>query len=206
MSQETELKLAVPEDQVEALRQHDFWDQHAEPGGTIHLGNTYFDTPDMRLNQARVALRIREKNGQFFQTLKTRGESINGLTKRGEWEWPLLSATLDHGGLKEIWPDALQDVKSETVVPLFSTDFDRSLWHIEWKQPFARIEAALDQGIVKAGEAEAPICELELELIEGDETALTLIAEEFIRTLNLRPSDKSKAEQGFELMEKARQQ
>lgn len=206
MSQETELKLAVPEDQVEALKQHEFWNQHAEPKGTIHLGNTYFDTVDRRLNEARVALRIREKNGQYFQTLKTKGESINGLTRRGEWEWALTSATLDHEGLKDIWPNALQDVKSETVVPLFSTDFDRTLWNIEWQQPFARIEAALDLGAVKAGDSETPICELELELIEGDEAALTLIAKEFIQTLNLKPSDKSKAERGFELLEKTRQQ
>ena len=202
MSQETELKLAVPEDQAEALKQLEFWRQHAESKGTIHLGNTYFDTEDMRLNQARVALRIRKKNGQFFQTLKTKGESVNGLTRRGEWEWPLTSATLDHEGLKDIWPEALQDVSSKAVVPLFSTDFDRTLWNIEWSQPFARIEAALDQGVVKAGASQSPICELELELIEGDETALMLIADELSQTLNLVPSDKSKAERGFELLAK----
>lgn len=206
MSQETELKLAVPTDQVEALKQQEFWHQHAEPQGTIHLGNTYFDTEDMRLNQARVALRIREKNGQFFQTLKTKGESINGLTRRGEWEWPLTSAALDHEGLKDIWPDALKDVSSKRVVPLFATDFDRTLWNIEWQRPYAKIEAALDQGVVKAGNAESPICELELELLEGDESALSLIAEEFIQTLNLVPSDKSKAERGFELLQQTRQQ
>ena len=206
MSQETELKLAVPEDQVNALKQHEFWSKYGEPQGTIHLGNTYFDTADMRLNQARVALRIREKNGQYFQTLKTKGESVNGLTRHGEWEWSLASATLDHEGLKDIWPEALQDVSSETVIPLFSTDFNRTLWNIEWHQPYAKIEAALDLGAVKAGNSETPICELELELIEGDEAALSLIANEFIQTLNLSPSDKSKAERGFELLEKTRQQ
>ena len=206
MSQETELKLAVPEDQIEALKQLKFWSQYAQPQGTIHLGNTYFDTEEMHLNQARVALRIREKNGQFFQTLKTKGESINGLTRRGEWEWPLETPTLDHEGLKDIWPEALQGISSETVIPLFSTNFDRTLWNIEWQQPFARIEAALDLGEVKAGQAESPICELELELIEGDEAALTLIADQLSQTLNLTPSDKSKAERGFELLEKAGQQ
>ena len=207
MSQETELKLAVPENQIEALKHLEFWHQYnAQPQGTVHLGNTYFDTADMRLNQARVALRIREKNGQFFQTLKTKGESINGLSRRGEWEWSLPTAALDHKGLKGIWPDTLKDVSSESVIPLFATDFDRTLWNIEWQQPFARIEAALDLGVVKAGNAESPICELELELIEGDEAALSLIAEEFIQALNLLPSDKSKAERGFELLEKTRQQ
>lgn len=203
MSQETELKLAVPKSRTEALKQLRFWRLHAKPGGTIHLRNTYFDTEGMRLNQAHIALRIREKNGQYFQTLKTKGKSINGLTRRGEWEWPLTSPALDHEGLKDIWPEALKNVSSETVIPLFTTDFDRTLWNIEWQQPFALIEAALDIGAVKAGSAESPVCELELELIEGDEAALTLIATELIRELNLVPSDKSKAERGFELLEKA---
>ena len=101
MSYETELKLSVPRHQIERLKQHEFWQRHAKPMGTVHLGNTYFDTPEMHLNQARVALRIRNKNGQYFQTLKTKGESINGLTRRGEWEWSLPSNSLDHEGLKK---------------------------------------------------------------------------------------------------------
>lgn len=200
MSQETELKLSLPEHQVEILKQHDFWKQHAQSMGTVHLGNTYFDTPEMHLNQARVALRIRNKNGQFLQTLKTKGESINGLTKRGEWEWALTENTLDHDGLKDIWPDALKDVDSQSVIPLFATDFDRTLWQIEWQEPYARIEAALDLGKVKTSHAESQICELELELLEGAEEALKIIANLLSQQIDLEPSDKSKAERGFELL------
>ena len=92
MSHEIELKLSLAEDQAERLKKHPFWQKYGQSRGSIHLGNTYFDTPDMRLNQSRIALRIREKNGQYFQTLKTKGESINGLTHRGEWEWSITRA------------------------------------------------------------------------------------------------------------------
>ncbi len=200
MSHETELKLSLPQNQIEALKQHSFWQQYASEPVTFHLGNTYFDTPDMQLNQARVALRIREKNGQYFQTLKTKGESINGLTRRGEWEWPIAIPELDIAGLQKVWPEHLPEIDTHLLEPLFATDFDRICWNIEWAEPKAKIEAALDVGLVKAGGKSSPICELELELLEGDEQALEIIARALSQDINLNPSDKSKAERGIELI------
>ncbi len=201
MSSETELKLSLPAEQVPLLKESAFWQTrcNAEPQ-TFHLGNTYFDTVDRRLNQAKVALRIREKNGQYYQTLKTRGESINGLTHRGEWEWPIPTAVLDSTGLEKIWPEALADVDVDDLEPLFATDFTRTCWYLNWLSPAARVEAALDVGVVKAGDDSAPICELELELLEGDEAALLSIAARLSQDFALQPSDKSKAERGFELL------
>ncbi|MBO9482103.1 CYTH domain-containing protein [Salinisphaera sp. G21_0] len=201
MSQETELKLSVPADQIEPLKSHPFWQEHAvQPSETLHLGNTYFDTRDLRLNQARVALRIREVNGQYIQTLKTRGESINGLSRRGEWEWPLRTNKLDGQVLPPVWPAELSDISIEQLKPLFTTDFYRTRWLLVWQSPFARVEAALDQGAVTSGTVSSPICELELELMEGDESALMAIASALPHSFELTPSDQSKAEQGFQLI------
>lgn len=201
MSQETELKLSVPADQIEQLKSHPFWQEHAaQLSETLHLGNTYFDTPDLRLNQAKVALRIREVNGQYIQTLKTRGESINGLTRRGEWEWPLNTNELNGQVLTTVWPTELTDISIEKLKPLFTTDFYRTRWLLIWQSPFARVEAALDQGAVKSGNGSSPICELELELIEGGESALMEIASALQHFFELRPSDQSKAEKGFKLI------
>ena len=74
MSVETELKLLLPKASVTQLKTHPFWKKFAngEPE-TFHLGNSYYDTPDRALSKANVALRIREKKGQYFQTLKTKG-------------------------------------------------------------------------------------------------------------------------------------
>lgn len=200
MSQETELKLSVPADQIEPLKNHPFWQEHAvQPSETLHLGNTYYDTPDLRLNQARVALRIREVNGQYIQTLKTRGESINGLTRRGEWEWPLDTDELNGQMLASVWPAELSDLSVEQLKPLFTTDFYRTRWLLVWQNPSARIEAALDQGMVTSGNGSSPICELELELIEGEESALMAIASVLQHFFDLTPSDQSKAEKGFKL-------
>lgn len=201
MSQETELKLSVPADRIEQLKSHPFWQEHAvQPPETLHLGNTYFDTPDLRLNQAKVALRIREVNGQSIQTLKTRGESINGLTRRGEWEWPLSTNKLNGQILPSVWPAGLSDISIEQLKPLFTTDFYRTRWLLVWQSPFARVEAALDQGMVKSGNGSSPICELELELMEADESALMAIASALQHCFELTPSDQSKAEKGFQLI------
>lgn len=199
MSFETELKLSLPENAISQLKTHSFWKKFTVEGpGTFHLGNIYYDTADMALNQARVALRIREKNGEYFQTLKTKGESINGLTRRGEWEWRIPEDQLDFSRLTEVWPESLQGVAPDQMQPLFATDFDRTTWLVEYNG--ARVEAALDQGLVKSGNAYSPICELELELIEGDESVLQQIADELGQTIQLTPSDQSKAEKGFELL------
>ena len=204
MSHETELKLSLPRDQVNALRQHSFWKNHSHFLGTFYLGNTYFDTPDLRLNQAEVALRIRVKNGDYIQTLKTKGKSINGFTHRREWEWPLEAARLDQRKLQTVWPEALKDISCEQLEPMFSTDFDRTVWLVEWQQPVARIEVALDIGLAKVGNAQSPICELELELLDGDELALVKVAEILGQTINLAPCDQSKVEKGFELLAKSK--
>ncbi|MCW7555839.1 CYTH domain-containing protein [Endozoicomonas gorgoniicola] len=199
MSFETELKLSLSENSISQLKTHSFWKKFAVEGPkTFHLGNIYYDTADMALNQARVALRIREKNGEYFQTLKTKGESANGLTRRGEWEWRIPDNQLDFSGLTEVWPESLQGVAPDQLQPLFATDFDRTTWLVEYSG--ARVEAALDKGLVKSGEAHSPICELELELIEGDESVLQQIADELGQTIQLTPSDQSKAERGFELL------
>ena len=205
MSQETELKLCIAPTQTTLLRQamttivlpHG---STIEPAGTVQLKNTYFDTLNLRLHQARVALRIRERNGQFIQTLKTQGQSINGLSRRGEWEWSLTSGQLDGAALVPVWPDQLNDISVADLQPLFSTDFKRTRWLLVWHKPYARVEVALDQGEILARENVSPICELELELLEGSEAALLAIADWLRQYVPLTPGDDSKAERGFALL------
>ena len=201
MSYETELKLSVSENQLSALKTLPFWEKFASAAPeTFHLGNIYFDTASRALNRAAAALRIREKNGTYVQTLKTKGESINGLTRRGEWEWPIETPEIDIEGLKKYWPESLGECPEEGLMPLFSTDFNRTCWHLQWPEPAARVEVVLDVGYVKSGDLTSRICELEIELVEGDEAALSAIALSLSEQVELEPSDRSKAERGFELL------
>nr|GFD42166.1 hypothetical protein [Tanacetum cinerariifolium] len=63
------------------------------------------------------------------------------------------------------------------------------------------IEAALDLGNVIVGKQKEEICELELELREGEPSALLELAAELAEKLALMPCDISKAERGYRLFD-----
>ena len=66
----------------------------------------------------------------------------------------------------------------------------------------SRVEVVLDEGIVAGGGAQAPLCELELELKEGKPRALFALAQEIAAAVPLRLGVLSKAERGYALAEK----
>ncbi|WP_458525657.1 CYTH domain-containing protein [Onishia taeanensis] len=198
MSQEIELKLALPPQGPERLRRHPRLT--GQPCEDRVLANTYYDTPDGALEAARVALRIRETGTGRVQTLKTTGSGQGGLSVRGEWEWPIDADRLDLDGLRPLPPmQALGDEVLTALVPRFATDFARRTWLVEGSK--GRIEVALDDGEVRAGERRATIRELELELKDGDPAALWALAEELAASVPLRPATASKAARGGALGE-----
>lgn len=207
MNKETEIKLRVSRETLAALREHPLlkkrnksgWEQRA-------LYNQYFDTPARDLAAAKVALRLRRDGDQFIQTLKTRGQSVAGLSERNEWDWYLTKAKLDLKKLDDsCWPAALAELDKKQLQPIFTTDFMREKAEIAWGRGKAKvvIEAALDLGKVIAGEGEEEICELELELRQGEPDALLELACELAADLSLMPCDISKAERGYRLFDSA---
>src|SRR5690606_35359229 len=104
---------------------------------------------------------------------------------------------------EQVWPAELADLDKKTIKPLFSTDFTREYAEIAWGRGKAKvvIEAALDLGHVVAGKQKEAICELELELREGDPAALLELAAELAASLPLMPCDISKAERGYRLLD-----
>ena len=197
MSNETELKLLLAEEDHSRILAAPCLAGYAK--SEQHLTNIYFDTPDHALNEARVAVRIREKNGRYIQTLKTQGESINGLSRRGEWEWPLAEPMLNVDKLQKVWSESLHGIDVAALRPVFRTDFTRQIIDVIWEG--AEIELALDLGQVISEDKVAPISELELELKKGDESALLSLADELRKLADLTPGDFSKAERGYQLMD-----
>ncbi|MDV3443726.1 CYTH domain-containing protein, partial [Pseudomonas otitidis] len=106
MQKETEIKLRASRETLDALRDHPLLKKRIKGGWeTRELFNQYYDTPARDLAQARVALRMRRDGDQFIQTLKTRGQSVAGLSERNEWDWYLPKAKLDTKKLSdECWP------------------------------------------------------------------------------------------------------
>ncbi len=205
MVKETEIKLRASRATLDALREHPLLKKRNKSGWQQHeLFNQYFDTPARDLAQAKVALRLRRDGEQLIQTLKTRGQSVAGLSERNEYDWYLAKAKLDLKKLDDsCWPASLAELDKQQIKPIFTTDFVRQRAEIAWGRGKAKvvIEAALDLGKVSADGRDEEICELELELRQGEPAALLELASELAADLALMPCDISKAERGYRLFD-----
>lgn len=209
MAKEIELKLALSPYHVASLLQHPlFKEPHVENQGTQTLSNCYYDTSDFKLQQSKVALRIRKTPYHHIQTLKTKGIATGGLHQRREWEWQIPSDQLDFHLLKSTcWPELFeQPVTAPQLTPIFNTDFERQLWYYRSSSDSGEpieIEIALDRGEiwteVDGNRRTDPLCELELELKKGPAQELFNLALQLARQIPLFISDISKAERGFRL-------
>jgi inorganic triphosphatase YgiF len=201
---ETELKLSLNEADLPRLLTHPLL---AHGASTQRLLNTYFDTPDLALQQRRMAVRERLAGDRWLLTVKTAGQSQKGLSRRQEWEGPTTPGALQFDTLVD---DATLAADLMALRPalraLFCTDFERQRWVIAPEG--AKIEVALDQGRIHVPDTDLsePLLELELELLSGPETALLALADVLRQTpqgdLTLTPSDTSKAQRGMALWQR----
>jgi inorganic triphosphatase YgiF len=173
MALETEIKLSLSASTARRLPAHRLL------GGSkpqrLKLVNTYYDTPDRRLQRKRLAVRYRQKGSEWLLTVKSDAPSPGGLAQRSEWEAPGQPGQFDFSHvdspkLRRFLEDALPE-----LVPVFTTDFSRALWVLT-PQEGTRIELALDRGKIVAGGRQETICEVELELLEGDARDLFALA------------------------------
>lgn len=201
---ETELKLSLNETDLPRLLGHPLLTQK---GDTQRLLNTYFDTPELALQQRRMAVRERLAGDQWLLTVKTAGQSQNGLSRRPEWEGPTTPGALQFDTLVDD-PALAQDLMTlrPNLRALFCTDFERQRWVIA--HAGAQIEVALDQGRihVPGTDRQETLLELELELLSGPESALMALADVLRQTpqgpVGLTPSDASKAQRGMALWQR----
>lgn len=198
MAQEIELKFIVEKDSVDALRQHlqTLSGEHHEP---VQLLNIYYETPDNWLCRHDMGLRIRGANGRYEMTMKIAGRVVGGLHQRPEYNIDISQPKLELERFPaEVWPNGeLPSTLATEVQPLFSTDFWREKWLVT--EGKSRIEIALDLGEVKAGEYQEPICELELELLEGETNDVLRLARKLVSQSGLRQGSLSKAARGYHL-------
>lgn len=194
---EVELKLATTAEAMEALLASPLLREHARSTvRTRQLVNVYYDTADGRLGRERMVLRVRQSGRKFVQTLKSGNVAEGAGNVRGEWEVELPDATprpeafVDSGT-----PDFVGQLSPDELTPVFETRFKRRALLVEWpdgEQPPGRIEVAFDRGAIRAHGRESPICEVELELKDGDPRTMFELAEAMrgLAPLRLQPQDK----------------
>ncbi len=202
MSQEIELKLALPPRTAAALRRHPLLAAAVRLGPSRLLNNTYYDTPALDLKAHKVAVRTRQQGRTWLQTVKCAAVSSGGLSQRPEWEQPY-SGSFDFSRVDA--PDAAKLLARHgaSLVPVFTTRFRRET-HRHTPREGVSILLMIDTGSIEATRADGEthtdtISELELELEQGTPLDLLELACELARDLPLMPSDLSKAERGYRL-------
>ena len=184
------------------------WRERLKAAGArrIRMRALYFDTADGKLSAAEIALRVRQEGRRWVQTLKASGDSA---VNREEHEVSVSPGAA--GAAPAIDPDlhrpspvfgrlqrALQHSSDASLSQRYATDFWRTRQHLRCADG-SEVEAALDLGIVIAGEASSPIAELELEHKAGPVQGLFDLAVEAVGAGGLWLSTVSKAEQGEQL-------
>jgi len=215
MATETELKLAMTPTQLQRLRRHPVIRSLAQGRSRAHrLINIYFDTPDFRLREHRVMLRIREVDGRRIQTIKAPGalvysdRQINGgagiAQEFEEFEHDLSADAgpelddFDAPGLAQIFADP--DLRNG-LSPVFHSEIERRTLPLALADSL--IELALDQGTIRAAGRELAVCEAELELQSGRRSRLYELALMLIDQIPFHLEGQSKSARGFALYDPA---
>ena len=197
MAVETELKLELDAIQVARLRRHPLWRQ-AQSVATRKLHSIYYDTPELDLWRAGVALRVRRVGRQWVQTIKSGGRVVAGLHEREETEHAVRTSQPDFSVLSGealIAPLAVPGLL-ERLQPVFITDFSRAS-RILKPAPDVVIEASIDRGHITNGRDTEPLCELELEVKTGPAWRAFQVALHLLESIPMRIEQRSKAERGF---------
>ena len=154
---------------------------------TINMATTYFDTAEGSLSARKWTLRVRKENEASVVTMKTAGDG----STRGEWEYE--SATLDGAAEKLIAlgaPEELQALLAGGAKPVCGAEFVRRAIKVETDG--AVLEVALDCGKLFRENRELPICEVEVELKQGEEAAAVAFAKGLAAQFGLKEEKKSK--------------
>ncbi len=198
---EIELTLLVAPDALEALA--------ADPSVAAALARepvrqvtTYYDTGDHAFLRRGFALRVREAKGRIVQTVKTHGTAAGAVTDRAEFDADLSSPDPDpsripHAGLRAMVEDQMAVKYLRSV---FRTVVQRAK-RVCTMPCGTAVEIAVDRGEIQAGPLRRPLCEVELELVEGNPRALLTLARALSTQAPVRLGVASKAARGYALRE-----
>ncbi len=196
MADEIELKLELTPDAADAFEASALVPDAPQ---AVEQQSIYFDTPDRALAKKGLSLRIRRSDGTRIQTVKASGPGSAGLFVRPEWECavedeqPILDDTTP---IRALLGDA-----ADAIAPVFAVRMGRRTWLLG--QDGATIEMVLDRGEAVAGDRTSPICEIELELKQGDPAALFALARRIDAVVPVRLGVQTKAERGYRLVRPA---
>ena len=181
MGREFELKYRANPKQIEAIREKfgEFTD--------ISMETTYYDTFDMKLGMHHWTLRRRMENGVSVCTFK------KPLDDGSKTEWEVEAPNIMDGIMKLCQngaPWELMRCCAGGVQPICGAKFTRLAKTAVLED--CTVEIALDQGVLTGRGKEIPLCEVEVELKEGEDAAAAAFAAALAEEFGLAPEEKSK--------------
>ena len=154
---------------------------------TISMETTYYDTMDLKLSMHHWTLRRRMENGVSVCTFKRPHKD------GGRSEWEVEAANITEGILKLCQNGADLELMRATaggLTEVCGARFTRLAAPLEI--PGAKVELALDEGILLGRGKELPFAEVEVELKEGTDEAAVAFAKALAEEFGLVPEEKSK--------------
>ena len=194
---EIELKLELNPSDVPHMR--DLLTARFGAGSTaVRLSSVYYDTQAQDLEAERIVLRVRRQDGaKAVQTVKRSRASQAGLFQRDEWETELATAEPDLAAYARTAAGDVVPVRRQDLAPIFETVVERIVWQVADGDD--RVEIALDEGRVVAGQRTEALAEVEFELKRGSPRGLFRILGHLGEVASLRPGVLAKSERGFRL-------
>lgn len=200
---EIELKLLVDEAEAAAVWRRAVAAGLAEAAPKPRLlRSVYFDSEDHALKRAGIALRLRRDGRRWIQTAKAKAALSGGLSRAEEFEAPAPGGRLDLSLIDSL---SLREeiAAAGPLVPVCETSIRRAAGVLT-REDGLKVELAVDRGEIIAGEARAPLREVELELVEGPLAGLYDLALSLSGEGVLRFSRLSKAARGYLLAAEGR--
>ncbi len=198
---ELELKLELTPQQLQRVGVHPALEllMVGKPV-TRTLRSIYFDTPDHRLRAQGISLRLRSIGDRWLQTIKAGRGLANGVSNPEEVETMIGNPEPDLGAIGDsrIRRTIQKALKTSTLEPQFETLVTRTTRKLHSDK--GDLELALDEGVVRAGEAEDKLCEAELELKAGSPECLLETATALFSSEAICLAEASKAERGYNLV------
>jgi inorganic triphosphatase YgiF len=191
---EVELKFELSERDARKLARARIFGKAHRTVTPMHA--IYFDTANRALLNHGMALRLRDEGGRWVQCVKAGHSGAAGLHARDEWEWQRPRPTLDLAKLRGT-PLAALLARNRKLSPVFEVRMERIAWQVQLDE--GSVEVALDRGDVRSGRKRSPVCEVEIELLDGDASAVFAMAERVLDVVALRASSVTKAQRGYGL-------
>ena len=192
---EARLELSIDPNQLPSL-QAALERAGAAPGDEPSLiTSIYYDTPGRKLHDQGLSLRVEQHDTRRVQVLRRRAS----IGDSRQWRDVISSE-----GPDPLAPETgarLRGLIEDELRPLCKTQIRRTCWRLG-AEPSVETKATLDEGEILAtvGDATEPVCDLALEMTEGDPAVLFDAALQLLDAAPLRITTRDHAERARRLL------